>query len=106
MCIRDSCNYALSTNNAAYLFGGGTGQVTVTTLLGCPWTANSSNSWITVTAGSGGTNTGTVIYTVASNTTGLARSGVIGIDGQVLTVSQQATPCSYGLSTNNVPYLF
>src|SRR5947208_6783011 len=47
-------SYALSTNNAVYPASGGSNQFTVTTLLGCPWSASSSASWIQIAAGASG----------------------------------------------------
>src|SRR5205085_2169834 len=99
------CAYAISTNNASYPFGGGAGQVNVSTLLGCPWGVSNSNNWITISAGgAGGTNSGTVSYTVASNITGLARSGVVTIANLALSLTQDAAPCTYALSTNSAKY--
>jgi hypothetical protein len=53
----------------------------------CSWSAVSSANWITVTAGSAGTGSGTVAYTVLPNPGG-ARSGSLTIAGQPFTVLQ------------------
>jgi len=56
----------------------------------CSWTAVSNASWITVTSGNGGTSSGTVAYSIATNTTGSNRTGTITIGGQTFTVTQTA----------------
>ena len=39
-----------------------------------------------------------------ANPTGLARTGLVTIAGQILTVSQDAAPCTYALGFTNVSY--
>jgi hypothetical protein len=82
----------LFPGNAAFGFSGGSGQIAVTTPLGCPWSVFNSNSWITITTETSGTNGGTVGYSVASNTTGLPRSGVFNVANQMFTVTQNPAP--------------
>jgi Viral BACON domain/Putative binding domain, N-terminal len=73
---------------------GGSGSVGVTTGAGCAWTAASNMPWLTVTAGSPGSGSGTVSFSVAANT-GVARVGQLTIGGQMFSVSQNAAACSY-----------
>ena len=61
------------------------------------WTAASTATWITITAGGGGAGNGTVEFSVSTNT-GAPRSGIITIAGQTFTVSQAAAPCSYSIA--------
>jgi hypothetical protein len=50
-----TCNYALSYHPSSLSDpAGGTGDLSVLTLDGCPWTAQSGASWLTITAGSAG----------------------------------------------------
>jgi hypothetical protein len=56
---------------------------------GCPWSAMSNASWITVTAVSTDIGNGTVFYSVSANTTGSSRVGTITIAGKVFTLTQE-----------------
>ena len=85
------CTYALSSGNASFGFAGGfaggSSSVGMTSLAGCNWTATSSQSWVTITAGASGNGNGTISYTVASNPTIQARSATITAGGQVLNIT-------------------
>lgn len=98
-----ACTYALSSNSQNVAFGGGTGNVNVTTGSTCAWTATSNAAWITVTAGASGTGNGTVSYLVSPNT-GAARSGTITIGGQTFTVNQAALVCSFTVEPNKFDF--
>ncbi len=87
-----SCVYAILPLSESFTAGGGTGSVAVTATAGCAWTATSNDLWITVTGGSSGTGDGTVAYSVAPSTDSVARSGSVGIAGEVFTVNQAAQP--------------
>lgn len=97
-----ACTYSFSpVNNLTVPQGGGSYSVGVTTQAGCAWTASESLSWVTITSGSSGTGSGTVGYTVTSNT-GAARNGTITIAGSSFQVSQ-AGVCTIALNpTNNL----
>ena len=95
-----SCAYGISPQSAPFLTSGGSDNVIVTTSDGCAWTATSSASWVTITAGSSGTGNGTVSYSVAANA-GSARTGALTIAGQSFIVSQ-ASGCTYTLSSTSV----
>ena len=94
------CAYSLSSSSYAAAAGGATGRtVSVTATTGCPWTASTTDAWITVSTASG-TGTGsaqTVTYSVAANATGSTRTGTITIGGQFFTVTQVS--CAYTLSS-------
>jgi Putative binding domain, N-terminal len=98
-----SCNYTLTPTSRAFVAGGGTNKTfTVTTTAGCGWTAVSSASWVTITAGASGTGNGTVRYNVAANTSS-ARTATITVNGRVHTVTQAAgTPpaCTFTASAS------
>ena len=100
-----SCTYTIAPTSESIADAGGTGTaITVTAGGTCAWTAISSASWITITAGAAGTGNGSVIFIVAVNT-GAARTGTIAIGGQTFTVNQAAAPpmptCSYTLAASS-----
>jgi hypothetical protein len=84
------CTFSLSGSDRSFDATGGTGNVSVDTSSGCAWSATSSASWLTVTSGASGTGTGAVVFQVAANTTGLARTASLSIGGQTFTVNQTA----------------
>lgn len=91
------CSYTLSATTQNVTHAAGTNSVNVTTTSSCSWTASTSTSWITVTNTSG-TGNGTVNYSFEANPGSTSRTGTITIGGQTLTVTQEATPCTYTLS--------
>src|SRR5919198_5356166 len=82
----EGCSYSIAPTTFAVGASGGSNVVTVTAGTGCPWTATSDVSWITLTAATG-TGNGTVGFTVVS-TTGPERTGTMTIAGNVFTVTQ------------------
>jgi hypothetical protein len=92
----EGCSYSIAPTTYAAGAGGGGGVVTVTSGVGCPWTAASNAPWITVTAGATGTGNGTAGFTVDA-TSGPSRTGSITIAGQMFTVTQ-SPGCSYDVS--------
>ena len=84
-----ACSYSLSSAQASFGGAGGTGSVNVSAGAGCPWTARSNVSWVTLTGGTSGSGSGVVAYTVAAYP-GPAknRSGTLTIAGQTFTVKQ------------------
>ncbi|MBP1634246.1 MAG: hypothetical protein H6Q10_820 [Acidobacteria bacterium] len=95
-----SCSFSLSPASATLPAAGGGTQATVTTTSGCSWTARSNVSWITLNS-AGGTGNGTVIATVAANTTASTRTGTLTIAGRTFTVTQQGGSCTYTLSASS-----
>jgi hypothetical protein len=94
-----TCRYTIAPDAQSIAASGGAGgPVTVSTSVGCSWTAVSNASWITVTAGQAGSGTGAVSFTVAANA-GAGRTGTLSIAGQTLTVTQAgAAGCSYSVT--------
>jgi hypothetical protein len=78
---------------------GGTRAVNVTTTAGCEWSASSTQPWLTITAGSSGTGSGTVTFSAAA-LTGPSRSGALVVAGQTVTVSQ-ANGCAFTVSPDS-----
>ena len=85
----DVCSYSISPANLSVDAAGGNNTLTVTTQAGCAYTAASSDSFISITAGANGTGSGTVSFAVAANS-GAARNGRIFVAGQVITITQSA----------------
>src|SRR5262245_5413649 len=86
--VVQGCTFSLSGTDRSFDATGGTGSVTVTTSSDCAWTATSNASFLTITSGASGTGTGTVVFQVAANTTGQARTASLFIAGQTFTVNQ------------------
>lgn len=100
------CSFTIwpTTLTAPYL--GRTGWATVTNTEGCAWTAQSNDSWITITSGATGTGNGGVTFTIAASTSTSQRTGSLTIAGRTLTVTQAAnTGCQYslGAASQTVP---
>jgi hypothetical protein len=93
-----SCVSTISPSFASVVAAGTTGTVTVFATTGCNWSAVSNDAWITVTGGATGSGNGTFTYSVAANTTTVARTGTVTAGGKTFSVNQGATPCSYTLS--------
>jgi hypothetical protein len=84
-----SCTYAISPTTADFGSAAGMGNVNVTAPAGCPWTATSNVSWVTITGGASGSGNGTVVYAVAQYTgRPRKRTGTLTIAGQTFTVRQ------------------
>ena len=83
--------------------GGNATNVAVTTPAGCAWTAASTDTWISITAGATGTGNGTVSFTAAAST-GPQRTGTVTIAGQAHSVTQ-SSGCSYSINptSHNFP---
>ncbi len=83
------CTYSLNPSSQNLTGSGGNGTFNLTTSnSSCSWTATSNESWINITGGGIGNGNGTVSYTVATNSTGSARTGTITVSGQTFTVNQ------------------
>jgi len=98
--IYNSCTFSISPTSANVAQQGGTGTVQVSTQSGCRWTASSGASWFTITAGSQGTGSGAVSYSVSSNAASAARTAASTIAGRVFTVNQAGTGTTYTISAS------
>lgn len=87
------CTFTLDPSSQSLPSSGGTGSFTVyASSPTCAWTASTSDSWITITAGASGTGTGTVSYSVGPSMP--MRTGTITAAGQTFTVNQTGEcPC-------------
>jgi len=100
--VTQSGSCATSINPASQSIGaaGGSGiPIAVTTATGCAWTAATTDSWITITAGASGNGNGTVNFSVAAGS-GPARIGALIVAGQTFTVTQ-ASGCSYAINPSS-----
>lgn len=82
-----NCTYTLNRGTVQVPATGGTREVIVATNARCGWTASTTATWISITAGATGTGNGTVEFTVRPNT-GASRSATLVVAGQTVTVSQ------------------
>ncbi len=92
----DGCAYGISPSTQSVGAGGSSGTVSVTTSAGCPWTASSGASWITINSGGSGSGPGQLAYAIAAND-GPARQGSLTIAGRTFAVSQESG-CSFNIS--------
>jgi hypothetical protein len=89
-----TCNYALSYHPSSLSEpAGGAGDLSVLTLDGCPWTAQSGASWLTITTGSAGEGTGQANLSTASNPSVQSRTTTVTLAGQTMRVTQSGVPC-------------
>lgn len=86
-----TCQFALSSNTLAVGQIGTTGSFTVNTTSGCAYTATTSDSFITITSGATGNNTGTVSFSVTPNQLAAVRTGTITVGGMTFTITQTGT---------------
>jgi len=82
-----ACSYSLSGGpEVAISPNGATGTVQVSvSSIDCPWTAVSSASWLTITAGASGTGPGSFTWSATPNTGTSDRSGTISVINQAIT---------------------
>jgi trimeric autotransporter adhesin len=87
------CGISFQPTSVSMPAAGGGSSVAITTNDGCPWTATSQAPWITIPPPASGSGRGSKAFTVATNTSAIARSGTITIGGATLTVNQAGAPC-------------
>ena len=94
------CSYALSATSQSFTAAGGTGNVSIASVSGCPWMAASAADWITITSGSSGSGDGAVNFSVAADTLQMFRTGTLTIAGQTFTVRQGTPPTNWVAQTS------
>jgi len=92
--VASSCAYSLSLTAASEPASAASDSVGLTANAGCPWTAVSNSSWITVTGAASGTGNGRISYSLAANTASSARSGSLTIAGLAFPVTQAGVPAA------------
>ena len=96
--VSQACSFTVTPSTVTAPASGSTGtSVSLATVASCLWTAASNVSWISITSGPGGIDSGTVTFTVAANT-GTARTGTLTVGGQTVTVNQWTGTCTYAIS--------
>jgi hypothetical protein len=83
----NGCTAIISPTGGSFPFGGGDGEISVSTPSGCGWTVSPTAPWITVTSASNGTGNATVTYAVSPNPAP-HRAGAILVAGRVHTIDQ------------------
>jgi hypothetical protein len=96
--VGSGCTYDIAPDSASFAAAGGTGTLTVAAQQGCGWAAISQAPWITINAGSPGSGNGAVQYTVAVNTSSVARTGSITVAGQPVEILQAGTGTTCGFT--------
>lgn len=95
----NACTFTISPQNASLAWSGGAGNIAVTAADGgCPWTTTNNLSWASITSGSSGTGSGTVSYTVSTNSATAARNGTITVAGANFTITQTGYPGKISVS--------
>ena len=85
-----SSNLTLSATSITAGPDASDGRVTVTTGLGCGWSAFSDVSWMRITSGATGSGNGAIAYHLLANTSA-ARTGYIHVGSLLLAVTQTAS---------------
>lgn len=92
------CQVSLSSKLAELSSAASAGNAfSVNIPAGCAWSASTSDSWISIVGNPGGTESGTITFSVAANR-GFARAGTIAAAGQAFTVNQAAAPILASIS--------
>lgn len=92
-----ACSFGLAPGSASFGSAGGSGNITVTAVPGCSWTAVSDAPWLTVTSGAAGNGNGTIGYTVSGYPGYASRTATIRTNGVKFQVTQNGLPCIYSL---------
>lgn len=96
-----NCSYTLTPTNNTVAATGATRTFNVTTTSGCSWNAQVSDpSWMTLSGTSSGSGSGSFVVVVAPNTGTSTRTGSVSAGGITATILQQASTCSYTLSSS------
>jgi len=71
---------------------------TVVAPSGCSWSATSDQPWATILRGATSAGTGALFVQAQPNNTGTARTANLSVGGQIVTLVQSASSCTYYLS--------
>jgi len=98
------CSYAIAPQGVTVPASGAAQTVNVVVSNGCPWTATSNASFLSITSGAAGNGSGSVSYQVTANS-GPTRSGTLTIAGQTFTVTETgATSPTLNLSHTSLNF--
>ena len=86
----DALCASLTPTSRSHGAGAETGTVAIAAPGGCAWSASSLADWITILSSPSGSGAATLQYSLSPNRSGAARSGVIGVARQTITITQAA----------------
>ncbi len=95
------CSYKLSPTNRPHGYAASSGTLILTTSNGCPWQILNTNAWINFTTGLSGTGSNLLSYAVEANPSTNARVGVVLVDGQSFTLTQNGASCDYAVAPDS-----
>ena len=101
------CTYTLSAVALSFGATGGSGSISVTTAVGCAWTATSDRAWMSIVNSATGTGNGTVEISVAANASIGERTGTLTIAGQPVAVHVAGLAverCTFDISPANATF--
>ncbi len=98
-----TCSFSLSNTRQPITSDGGNLGVVVSSNGPCPWSAATSDSWISLTSATTGTGTSIVTYSIASNPSKTARTGRVTIGGQTVTITQAGQLAAVSSASFNAP---
>jgi Putative binding domain, N-terminal/Viral BACON domain len=95
-----ACTYDIAPTTAAFGKDAGPGSFTVTAPGGCPWTASTTDAWISISEPKEQAGNGMVQYAVSRNTELGGRTGGISVAGRRFQVTQAGDTglCEYQVS--------
>ena len=82
-----TCGVTLSPSATVFQAAGGGGSLTIATSSECNWSISSDSPWLVITPGSG-TGPGAATYSVAPNSSGVARAGTLTAAGTSAVIVQ------------------
>jgi len=83
-----ACSYQIGLGPITAAKQGFVGSVSVATSPGCQWTAATTASWLTITAGATGSGNGTANYLAASNPSSSSRTGALIVAGYTINLTE------------------
>jgi Viral BACON domain/Domain of unknown function (DUF5666) len=95
------CQTSVSGAPASVPAAGNRLTLTVTAPRECTWSAASEASWVQVSPATG-QGEGSVTLTVSANPEGRSRTGAVVVNGNRLSVAQEAAPCRYEVSPPSI----
>jgi hypothetical protein len=97
------CTYALSPAGWSFTLSGGSGSLGIATGAGCPWSASTQASWVTINSAASGAGTAVVTFQVAVNTSAGGRSGTLSVAGRTFSIEQAGTLPSNAVFAGALP---
>lgn len=92
------CDYNLRPSIRVHGPEGGDGQSSILANSACAWTVQNPNPWIAITTPLAGSGDGVVGYSVSPYAGFVARTGLVAVAGQTLSIVQLPVPCTFSLS--------